>query len=642
MSHTLTENFTPTDGIALQTAVDTGYSPAPKRHYLEVTHMRIKSHAQQIRLVHILLVIVLMTGIITSKPNVTFSRATSAHPAAISCPPPTIEQNQICVLEPPVTNPSQTKFEVKKTIELTSDMTLDCKNLTLVPDQSAPNQGVGKGIDPNWPTGRSTPEVAIFLRGARNVTIKNCVIQDFDFGIYAINSKLPSGPLLDPKNPQPKIDRQNRIQGNSITARFVPITLMHQDNTLVQNNFVTYKTVGGKGIVVERDSDLNQIVRNIITTNFVEIDALMAPGPSTISTNLIQKTGTGIVVGQMSPNESTLLNVVVNNQLYQVSTTSNPDPQPPPNPVTYSGLRELSELNLVEGNSITGPSNYPFPGIQNAMDGIALPVAIGTTISNNTISNVTFGMRVGVQPAEDTKGVNKRLFPNKCQVKTTRLCLSDLDCNVPNLDPPPVDKCMLTPGDSKFVSWLSIGTTVDENKIYGPFVSAITFAGKDTIVSGNTIVGPQTPINGAVNNAIPGALLLAGRHALESATVTENSVSNVYIALSLQSTFTGLKKAECVLSQRCPHWTSCLGAKIYLNDFSNYTIAVQTNNDYDLLPSSSLLSFDDKGNYWGDHCSDRKNVYKRNGDGAPVFDCHPFTKPVAHAMPNALPPICAP
>jgi hypothetical protein len=641
MSHTLTEKLNPTDGMALQTPLDTGHLPAPKRHYLEVTHMRIKSHSQQIRLVHILIVIVLLTGFITSKPNVTFSRATS-NTAAISCPPPTIEQNQICVLEPPVTNPNQTKFEVKKTIELTSDMTLDCKNRTLVPDQSAPNQGVGKGIDPNWPTGRSTPEVAIFLTGARNVTIKNCVIQDFDFGIYAINSKLPSGFVLDPKNPQPKLDRLNRIQGNSITARFVPITLMHQDNTLVQNNFLTYKTVGGKGIVVERDSDLNQIVRNIITTNFVEVDALLAPGPSA-SSNAIQKTGAGIVVGQMSPTETTLLNVVVNNQLYQVSTTSNPDPQPPPTPLIYSGLRELSEYNLVEGNSITGPSN-PFAGVQNAIDGIALPVAIGTTISNNTISNVTFGMRVGIQPAEDTKGVIKKAFPNKCRDKTTRFCLTDLDCNISTLDPPPVDKCTVTPADTKFASWLSIGTTIDENKIYGPFVSAITFAGKDTTVIGNTIIGPQTPINGPLNAAIPGALFLVGRHALESATVTQNSVSNVYIALSLQSTFTGLNDAQCILrtSQLCPGWSTCLGAKINLNDFTNYTIAVQTNNDYKLFPASSVLSFDNKGNYWGDNCADRKNVFKRNGDSVSVTDCHPFTKPVAHAMPNALPPMCAP
>jgi hypothetical protein len=540
--------------------------------------------------------------------------------AAVSCPAPTIEENGICVLKPPSTNPQQTIFPITSTLELTSDMTLDCKNFTLAPDDTKPNKGVGTGIDP-WPGVRSSPEVAVFIKkGVQHVTIQNCNIQNFDFGILAMASKGVS--ITDVPNVQ--------IIHNVIGARFVGISLYSVDSSLIEDNAVTFKTLGGRGIVVQRDSDLNKIQRNTITADFAGIGAVRSPGP-TGSSNKSVSSGAGIVVGQIDgTGGSTLLNVIINSTLYQL-VTANAN-----TPTSITKFSAFTEGNSIMKNWITIPSCCSFP---DATDGISLPVALGTQISDNTIFGATYSVRIGIQADPQVP----KQFPGKCSLRTdngqTRLCFVDSDCFIAGFDTQNNGETCTNIPTPLPLSWLSGQNTVENNRIQGPFVSGVTLAGKNTVVRGNSITGPQRPVPPPPpppGTALPGAIFLVGPHALGTAVVTQNTISNVHIALSLQSAFQNLSLPSCTITA-CPQ--SCIGAKISANDFTDYDIAVQTDDGYSLLLSA--LSVNDMGNFWGPACFDPTRVQKRNGDVTNAAkDCFPFSKPVAKAAQNALPAPC--
>jgi hypothetical protein len=246
-------------------------------------------------------------------------------------------------------------------------------------------------------------------------------------------------------------------------------------------------------------------------------------------------------------------------------------------------------------------------------------------------------------------------FPGQCSVRTDngqpRLCLVNNDCFISGFDSQANagETCGNTQTSHR--SWVSTSTTVAGNKIQGPFVSGVTFAGIDTTVRENIITGPQRPappppppLPGSTPPpapALPGAIFLVGPHALNTGMVFRNIVSNVHIALSLQSTFQNLPDAVCNQSNSaCPN--SCLGLKVFLNDFFDYDIAVQTDNGYNFLFTALSLPADDlEGNFWGSSCFDVAKVQKRNGTPqAAVKDCIPFTAPVAKASSFSLPSKC--
>ena len=113
--------------------------------------------------------------------------------ATAACPPPSVAQGSQCVLTQDAT--------LTDTMWITSGQTLDCQGHQLTPT------AIGVNDDPTTPAAvpanpqydgqyvgtnefkPSQPELAIFVHGASNVTIKNCTISGFDFGIIVAQSK---------------------------------------------------------------------------------------------------------------------------------------------------------------------------------------------------------------------------------------------------------------------------------------------------------------------------------------------------------------------------------------------------------------------------------------------------------------------
>jgi hypothetical protein len=75
---------------------------------------------------------------------------------------------------PPGTQPlAGSKCSLLSPLSLGSNSSLDCGGNALVPSRSG------------TASHRSEPEVAIFLDGSKTVVIKNCIIEHFDFGVFA-------------------------------------------------------------------------------------------------------------------------------------------------------------------------------------------------------------------------------------------------------------------------------------------------------------------------------------------------------------------------------------------------------------------------------------------------------------------------
>ncbi len=85
------------------------------------------------------------------------------------------------------------------------------------------------------------------------------------------------------------------------------------------------------------------------------------------------------------------------------------------------------------------------------------------------------------------------------------------------------------------------------------------------------------------------------------------------------------------------------GATVSLNDFTGYTIAVRTNNVYN-LPAELSDPITLQGNYWGLPCPggfDPTLVQFLNGNINPlVKDSHPYGEPVAETPDSVLPEPC--
>src|SRR6266498_1212387 len=171
-------------------------------------------------------------------------------------PSPTQPQGGQCLLRADAT--------LTKTLRLTSDTKLNCQGHKLVP------RSLGSGLSQ-----RSVPEVAIFLNGVKNVQIQNCVIDGFDFGIFAVKSKVPA----EIRNTPGKLPQlRNKILQNTVNARFLAISLASVDNTEVKDNTIKYTTMGGKGIYVGSDSDLNRIINNTVVGDIAPTPATPAVG----------------------------------------------------------------------------------------------------------------------------------------------------------------------------------------------------------------------------------------------------------------------------------------------------------------------------------------------------------------------------
>ena len=202
-------------------------------------------------------------------------------------------------------------------------------------------------------------------------------------------------------------------------------------------------------------------------------------------------------------------------------------------------------------------------------------------------------------------------------------CLADDDCSIAGIDDLPKGTCVAPPPQPVDAKWFARDFTIEDNKVLGPFRGGISIAAEGSVVRGNEISGPLIAAQGL------GGILVRGKFGLETAVVAHNRVTNVSTALRLDKTFFGLS-------------ASFFDAIISHNDFTGYTIAVQTTDDYD-LPSE--LSVDGSGNYWGLTCEqggfDPTKVRKLSGTvNSTVTDSHPYGEAIAGTPEENLPPTC--
>jgi hypothetical protein len=494
-----------------------------------------------------------------------------------SCPPPTEKRGSECVLTQDVI--------LDATLDVASFTHLNCQGHRITPT----SPGVLGMTNPP-----SLPAVAVLLRRSWGVKIQNCRIVGFDFGIFALKSKVPAEIRADPGA---LALVRNKFLGNTVSARFTAISLFQADNTEIAENAIAYTTLGGRGIVIELDSDLNRVTGNAITPDLTpgKSGALKVPGPMGASNPVVGTAGGAILVAHVEGPDPLLFNVVIEGSLDQLVPTQSPTPN-----------EDFSADNLVDGNSIS------FPHADN--DGIALTAPQRTTVSNNTVANATTAIRAGAQ-------VGLRQFPGRCCLECDRYCLTNADCSIPGVDTAPLGTCVLPTRQA--VSWPSRDSVIESNTIYGPFTTGgIIFAAESTVVRGNQILGPARP-------SAMAAISFLGKFALETSTVVRNTISNVAVALQFTKVF------------QLP--AAFFGAKVSLNDFTGFTTAVRTSNDYD-LPSD--LSVDGKGNYWGiPTCPAFASCAVRFVSGAPnplVVDNGSYVVPVAQTPDEAVPASCGP
>jgi hypothetical protein len=250
------------------------------------------------------------------------------------------------------------------------------------------------------------------------------------------------------------------------------------------------------------------------------------------------------------------------------------------------------------------------------VDGIAVAVAQGTSVINNRIEGgANTGIRTGIQKLQ-----TPRRFAGSCTLDPARACLEN--DRSPAGCPVGVDTCKGV--NTQFVSWVSRNTLIEGNVILGPFSNAINTGGEGTRIINNTIDGRNRTTAGP-------AIQLFGQHALMTATVRHNSVSNVDVALGLVQRVRG-QNADATEFK----------AEIRLNDFTQYLTAVAVtqinrppfdpNIRYN-LPSE--LSKGGQGNFWGTRFCLGLTSVKNTEDGTPnklVTDHSPYGISVAQLL----------
>ncbi len=515
--------------------------------------------------------------------------------AASACPAPSVEQGSQCVLhsDQPLTD----------TMWLTSGTQLNCQGHRLTPS------GAGALDDPRTTVNEfrpSTPELAMFVRNAYDVKIQNCVISGFDFGIIVAQSKAVNAP---------KNNTMNKILGNTIDVRTNAIDVINSDGVLISDNVLTYASERGRGIVIDFDSDNNQIVSNTITSTDAASTGQVRqlPGGVFVTQNAIMDNKIHILQG-----DKELQNFVVSGVLVQV-----------PIGVRTTDIEDTgrSSHNLVSANNIVdlgvGRSCSLDPGTACEADTDCAPVAVkGTCLlkqdsgvgfniraSDNTVVGNVFsghmerGISFGGIPAVMTF---PNWYPGTCTLKPTQLCSMDSDCNIPGYNITSGGTC--TGVGPITLNGNTLRLTAEANVISGTYDSAALFA-NDTdsfAYRSNTVSGGASGIR--INaKAIDGI-------------VERNVVSGAGNALYLafQPSFTNA---------------------IRLNDFTNYSAAIRTSNDFTIRTDISA----DKGNYWGLPCPgfDQYRVFFDHGLNNPaVFDGKPYGQSVARTPDASLPPAC--
>src|SRR5579885_3438201 len=163
------------------------------------------------------------------------SLATFIAAAGAPCPAPSVQHAGQCVLQADVI--------LTDTLWIPSGTNFNCQGHRITPSAT------GVLDDPRTTANAfqpSRPELALFVDQAQNVTIQNCVVSGFDFGIIVAQSKNTSV--------NRNVQIVNKILANTIDVRTNPIDVINSDDVLISGNRVTYASERGRGIIVDFDS----------------------------------------------------------------------------------------------------------------------------------------------------------------------------------------------------------------------------------------------------------------------------------------------------------------------------------------------------------------------------------------------------
>jgi Periplasmic copper-binding protein (NosD) len=476
---------------------------------------------------------------------------------------------------------------------------LNCQGHTI----SATSTGFGiPSADPKKTDTSSNPEVGLVLDGAYGVAIQNCVIDGFDFGIYALSSKVPSEVQGDPAALSLL---STTILDNTINARYAAVGLSKTDNVEIKSNEMNLGAPGTAGVLISRDSDVNRVIGNHIqrTVSGPPKARRQAPGRK-----LLEFPTNALGVNALNRRSMTVQNIVIAGKL-----TQNPyDPA------------EYDENNVIQDNVIDlnrGTATASIVGIATSEG------AQGTIVRGNTVINAAIGLQVQRAGSESTPN---GFLPGACVGGTAdgRACGDAKDST---------DCFFEEAGDTVAGVCLGVHETTAENRP------------RDILLEDNVV---SNAVNGIMAQAVIGLTLTGNRvnastngmnlggGALDNGTlVTRNILSN---------DGNGLFLTDPVAANQGPSPTS-FGAEVMLNDITGSTaraIGRSTGPSlYSLSPTE--LSAMRRGNYWGRPCSDSEGFREFGQAGADspaafIVDSHPYGQSVANTLDGLLPPSCRP
>jgi hypothetical protein len=555
------------------------------------------------------------------------------------------------------------------TLMIDSGTRLNCKGLKLVPQQT----GTPQLATATSGYRASKPELAVVFLESYGAKLLNCVIGDsanpFDHGVAIIGSKTDV----------PGIN--NKVLGNTITARYVGITVIGSDQNLIADNLV-YFGVGaiGRGISVQRFSNRNHIANNQVFTHSVnsETKATLFP-QGVLNTDFLR----GINVA--SANAGTT-HFVLNGVLFQsptliadsISLELEPrwgrcvsgycsHPPPPLAGVACSGpiaclddldcgplTDSVTDANASHDNVISGNVlNTDAVGGNNARSFV-----MGHGRRSRYLGNTIIGGSDGIH----FSAIESASFSGTCTNNPGRYCDTAADCCITGIDPATCSgKC----SGARTLKCLNWGT-------------------QDPVVEGNTFAGVVWGVNISRGtrraivrdneiSAVADCGVWIALDAMQDATVLRNAVHDNYSSLCLTAKLTRPIETP-------QQW----GSQVSLNDFirgthqisvrncsaSSLTLHCQTDADckrrcelsgrcagtswlacssdancdfgpcaaLDALPFSAELSVAGQGNYWGHTCDESGGFH--DSPSPLVTDSHPYGVSVATTPDALLPATC--
>lgn len=433
----------------------------------------------------------------------------------------------------------------------------------------------------------SAPEVALFINGAHDVKVTNCILRGFDFGVVVVNAKAPNAP-------SPQIE----LSSNVIRAR-VGVEIVGSDRILVRDNRIEYGNgVAGVGIVAWGDSDYNTFRDNVIVARDLDGSGNASQWPGSVPT-MMRPDGIRAYSGTQA---RTATNVIVSGRLKQ----------------TISDGQTRQEGTVIEHNDVSSPGGYA----------ICVADQSNTVVRENIVRRALQGLHVSGQ-------MGMMRPPGRCSGNASRSCLEPRDCSLPGIDAETLGTCELPSPVYTFST--STGLRFVSNHILGPLeqpnfdckpdaeCSGVRPAGIAVYPNAVSIVVEDNDVNGAQFAGIE--LILKS---LESAIVRRNVVRDSAYALALISLPPGSDKVE---------YASHYGAIVSRNDFvGSRWRAVYVSPSFDFAPDLSDPTASE-GNYWGHPCG---SAFSPADASRPaITDSHPFGEPVARTPPTSIVPCSA-